>query len=324
MPHDVSLIATIAVGFALAFLLGFIAHRLRLPPLVGYLMGGVAMGRFTPGFVADSALVGQLAEIGVMLLMFGVGLHFSTGDLMAVRRIAIPGAIVQIVIATTIGACLATFWGWSLGAGLVLGLSLSVASTVVLLKALEERNGVSTPNGRIAIGWLIVEDLVMVMTLVLLPAFAEVLGGGGNTPAGAAADLGWLLGLGLTLLKVISFVAFVLIFGPRVMPWLLRQVARTGSRELFTLCVLAVALGIAFASARLFGVSFSLGAFFAGVVLTESDLSHPAAEGRGGAAPDSVGQINRRMRNRSAAGLSIEHRTNRLRGARANWGVFFH
>jgi len=277
MPHDVSLIATIAVGFALAFLLGFIAHRLRLPPLVGYLMGGVAMGRFTPGFVADSALVGQLAEIGVMLLMFGVGLHFSTGDLMAVRRIAIPGAIVQIVIATTIGACLATFWGWSLGAGLVLGLSLSVASTVVLLKALEERNGVSTPNGRIAIGWLIVEDLVMVMTLVLLPAFAEVLGGGGNTPAGAAADLGWLLGLGLTLLKVISFVAFVLIFGPRVMPWLLRQVARTGSRELFTLCVLAVALGIAFASARLFGVSFSLGAFFAGVVLTESDLSHKAA-----------------------------------------------
>jgi monovalent cation:H+ antiporter-2, CPA2 family len=277
MPHDVSLIATIAVGFALAFLLGFIAHRLRLPPLVGYLMGGVAMGRFTPGFVADSALVGQLAEIGVMLLMFGVGLHFSTGDLMAVRRIAIPGAIVQILIATTIGSCMATFWGWSLGAGLVLGLSLSVASTVVLLKALEERNEVSTPNGRIAVGWLIVEDLVMVMTLVLLPAFAEVLGGRSNAPVRAAVDLGLLVGLGLTLLKVVSFVASVLLFGPRVMPWLLRQVARTGSRELFTLCVLAVALGIAFASARLFGVSFALGAFFAGVVLTESDLSHKAA-----------------------------------------------
>ena len=277
MPHDVSLIATIAVGFVIAFLLGFVAHRLRLPPLVGYLMGGVALGRFTPGFVADSALVGQLAEIGVMLLMFGVGLHFSTGDLMAVRRIAIPGAIVQILIATTIGSCMATFWGWSLGAGLVFGLSLSVASTVVLLKALEERNEVSTPNGRIAIGWLIVEDLVMVMTLVLLPAFAEVLGGRSITPARDAADLGLLAGLGLTLLKVISFVASALLFGPRVMPWLLRQVARTGSRELFTLCVLAVALGIAFASARLFGVSFALGAFFAGVVLTESDLSHKAA-----------------------------------------------
>ncbi len=278
MPHDVSLIATIAVGFALAFLLGFIAHRLRLPPLVGYLMGGVAMGRFTPGVMADSALTGQLAEIGVMLLMFGVGLHFSIADLMAVRRIAIPGAIVQILIATTIGTCMAMFWGWNLGAGLVLGLSLSVASTVVLLKALEERNGVATPNGRIAVGWLIVEDLVMVMTLVLLPAFAEVLGGrSGAWAVATAADLGLLAGLGLTLLKVISFVVLVLLFGPRVMPWLLRQVARTGSRELFTLCVLALALGIAFASARLFGVSFALGAFFAGVVLSESDLSHKAA-----------------------------------------------
>jgi CPA2 family monovalent cation:H+ antiporter-2 len=277
MPHDVSLIATIAVGFALAFPLGFLAHRLRLPPLVGYLMSGVALGRFAPGFVADSALTGQLAEIGVMLLMFGVGLHFSTADLMAVRRIAVPGAIGQILIATAIGSCLAMWWGWSLGAGLILGLSLSVASTVVLLKALEERNGVATPNGRIAVGWLIVEDLVMVLTLVLLPAFAEVLGGSSNASTKAAADLGLWAGLGLTLLKVISFVALALFFGPRVMPWLLRQVARTGSRELFTLCVLAVALGIAFASARLFGVSFALGAFFAGVVLSESDLSHKAA-----------------------------------------------
>jgi CPA2 family monovalent cation:H+ antiporter-2 len=277
MPHDVSLIATVAIGFALAFPLGYIAQRLRLPPLVGYLMAGVAMGRFAPGVIADNALTGQLAEIGVMLLMFGVGLHFSTGDLMAVRRIAVPGAIVQIVIATAIGAAMAMFWGWSFGSGLVLGLSLSVASTVVLLKALEERNAVTTPNGRIAVGWLVVEDLVMVLTLVLLPAFAEVLGGRGDAPATGGTDFGLWASLGITLLKVISFVVLALLFGPRVMPWLLRQVARTGSRELFTLCVLAVALGIAFASAKLFGVSFALGAFFAGVVLNESDLSHKAA-----------------------------------------------
>jgi CPA2 family monovalent cation:H+ antiporter-2 len=277
MPHDVSLIATVALGFALAFPLGYIAQRLRLPPLVGYLMAGVAMGRFVPGFVADTALTGQLAEIGVMLLMFGVGLHFSTGDLMAVRRIAIPGAIVQIIIATAVGAGLAMSWGWSFGAGLVLGLSLSVASTVVLLKALEERNGVATPNGRIAVGWLVVEDLVMVLILVLLPAFAEVLGGRSQALAPGTANLGLLASLGLTLLKVGSFVVLALVLGPRVMPWLLRQVARTGSRELFTLCVLAVALGIAFASASLFGVSFALGAFFAGVVLNESELSHKAA-----------------------------------------------
>jgi len=277
MPHDVSLIATIAVGFALAFPFGFIAHRLRLPPLVGYLMAGVAMGRFIPGFTADGALTGQLAEIGVMLLMFGVGLHFSPGDLMAVRQIAIPGAIVQILIVTAIGTGLAMWWGWNLGAALVLGLSLSVASTVVLLKALEERNGVATPDGRIAVGWLIVEDLVMVLMLVLLPAFAEVLGGRAEASAGHTSELGLFTTLGVTLLKVISFVVLALLLGPRVMPWLLRQVARTGSRELFTLCLLAVALGIAFGSARLFGVSFALGAFFAGVVLNESDLSHRAA-----------------------------------------------
>jgi monovalent cation:H+ antiporter-2, CPA2 family len=277
MPHDVSLIATIAIGFALAFPLGLLAHRLRLPPLVGYLLAGVVMSHFIPGFSADTALAGQLAEIGVMLLMFGVGLHFSTADLMAVRRIAIPGAILQILIATAIGAGMAVLWGWTPGAGLVLGLSLSVASTVVLLKALEERNGVSTANGRIAIGWLIVEDLVMVLTLVLLPAFAEVLGGRIPSAHGATANFSLIAALSLTLLKVVSFVALVLILGPRVLPWMLRQVARTGSRELFTLCVLAVALGIAFASARFFGVSFALGAFFAGVVLTESDLSHKAA-----------------------------------------------
>ena len=199
MSHDVSLIATVAVGFALAFPLGFIAHALRLPPLVGYLMAGVVMGQFLPGFTADKELTGQLAEIGVMLLMFGVGLHFSTGDLMAVRRIAIPGAIAQIIIATGIGTGMALYWGWSLGAGLVLGLSLSVASTVVLLKALEERNAVTTPNGRIAVGWLVVEDLVMVLTLVLLPAMAEVLGGRGHTSAFVTPGVGLLGSLGLTL-----------------------------------------------------------------------------------------------------------------------------
>jgi CPA2 family monovalent cation:H+ antiporter-2 len=276
MPHDVTLIATIAVGFVLAFVFGYLAHRIHLPPLVGYLIAGVAIGKFTPGFVADAAMTAQLAEIGVMLLMFGVGLHFSTADLMAVRRIAVPGALLQIAIATAVGAGLAHLWGWSWGAGLVLGLSLSVASTVVLLKALEERSAVATPNGRIVIGWLIVEDLAMVLALVLLPAFAPALGG--ELPAGDGALGGSLLGNLLnTLVKVSAFVLILLFFGPRVLPWILRQVARTGSRELFTLCVLAVALGLAFGSAKFFDVSYALGAFFAGVVLSESDLSHKAA-----------------------------------------------
>ena len=280
MPHDVSLLATVAVGFVLAFIFGFIANRINLPPLVGYLLAGVAVGPHTPGFVGDAALASQLAEIGVMLLMFGVGLHFSVDDLMAVRRIAVPGAIGQIALATVIGALLARFWGWSWGAGIVLGLSLSVASTVVLLKALEERNAVATPNGRIAVGWLIVEDLAMVLALVLLPALASALGA---PPAAAdaahptAPEGNLLLSLLGTLLKVGCFVAIVLMFGPKVLPLILRQVARTGSRELFTLCVLALALGIAFGSAKLFGVSYALGAFFAGVVLSESDLSHKTA-----------------------------------------------
>jgi CPA2 family monovalent cation:H+ antiporter-2 len=277
MPHDVSLIATIAVGFGLAFVFGFAAHRFGLSPLVGYLVAGVAAGPFTPGFIANRPLAGQLAEIGVMLLMFGVGLHFSVADLMAVRRLAIPGAIAQIVVATLIGAGIMMTWGWSLGASAILGLSLSVASTVVLLKALEERNAVLTPNGRVAIGWLIVEDLVMVLILVLLPAFAEVLGGRVGEAVHGAGGQPLMVTLGVTLAKVMAFVVLALAVGPRVMPWVLRQVARTGSRELFTLCVLAVALGIAFWSATLFGVSFALGAFFAGMVLTESELSHKAA-----------------------------------------------
>jgi monovalent cation:H+ antiporter-2, CPA2 family len=277
MSHDVTLIATIAVGFALAFVFGFVAIRLGLSPLVGYLAAGIASGPFTPGFIANRALAAQLAEIGIMLLMFGVGLHFSVADLMAVRRLAIPGAVGQIVIATLIGVGMAIAWGWSIGAGLVLGLSLSVASTVVLLKALEERNAVTTPNGRVAIGWLIVEDLVMVLTLVLLPALAPALGGHVGADPHAVASQSLLATLLLTLTKVAAFVTIALLVGPRVMPWVLRQVARTGSRELFTLCILTIALGIAYGSAMLFGVSFALGAFFAGMVLSESELSHKAA-----------------------------------------------
>jgi CPA2 family monovalent cation:H+ antiporter-2 len=273
LHHETSLITILAMGFVLAFALGFLAIRLRLPPIVGYLLAGIVLGPFTPGMVADTALAGQLAEIGVILLMFGVGLHFSGADLMAVRWIAVPGAIAQIVIATAVGAAMAMLWGWSLGAGLVLGLALSVASTVVLLRALEERGAVDSVNGRIAVGWLIVEDLAMVLALVLLPAAAELQGGSGA--ALSTTDL--LIDLGLTMGKVILFVVIVMLVGPRVVPWLLSQVARVGSRELFTLAVLAVALGIAYGSAELFGVSFALGAFFAGLVLSESRFSHKAA-----------------------------------------------
>ncbi len=275
MPHETSLIALIAVGLVSAFAFGFAATKLRLPPLVGYLLAGIAMGPFTPGFVGDIHLALELAEIGVILLMFGVGLHFSAADLKAVRWVAVPGGVAQIAVATAIGAALAMSWGWSLGAGIVLGLSLSVASTVVLLRALDERNSIETVNGRVAVGWLIVEDLAMVLALVLLPAFAEVMGGHG---AAGAPDGNLFVSLAVTLGKVVAFVVLALTIGPRIVPWLLSQVARTGSRELFTLSVLAVALGIAFGSAKLFGVSFALGAFFAGVILSESDLSHKAAE----------------------------------------------
>ncbi|MDM9627189.1 cation:proton antiporter [Rhizobium sp. S152] len=276
MHHEVPLIATIAVSFVCAAVLGYVADRLRLPPLVGYLMAGVFMGPITPGFVADSGLAGQLAEMGVILLMFGVGLHFSAADLLAVRGIAVPGAIIQILVATALGCLLAEWWGWSLGAGIVFGLSLSVASTVVLLKALEERNLINSASGRVAIGWLIVEDLAMVLALVLLPALAELLGGHAAADAhGAGMPL--YLTIGITLLKVCGFAVLAVVLGPKVVPWLLTLVAKTGSRELFTLTVLAIALGIAFGSAQLFGVSFALGAFFAGVVMSESNLSHRAA-----------------------------------------------
>jgi CPA2 family monovalent cation:H+ antiporter-2 len=273
--HEAALISTIAIGFVIAFFLGYLADRLRLPPLVGYLIAGILIGPYTPGFVADASLSAQLAEVGVILLMFGVGLHFSASDLLAVRGIAIPGAIGQIVLATLLGMGMCWLWGWSLGTGLVVGLSLSVASTVVLLKALEERNLVDSPNGRVAVGWLIVEDLAMVLALVLLPAFAGMLGAkpvDGHSTSGMP-----LLQLAITLAKVAAFTALAVLLGPKVVPWLLARVARTGSRELFTLSVLAVALGIAYGSAEVFGVSFALGAFFAGVVLSESSFSHKAA-----------------------------------------------
>ncbi|TXI08536.1 MAG: cyclic nucleotide-binding domain-containing protein [Rhizobium sp.] len=276
MPHDVALIALIAAGFVFAAVFGYLADRLHLPPLVGYLVAGVIIGSSTPGFVADVSLASQLAEIGVILLMFGVGLHFSAADLLAVRGVAIPGAVGQIAIATVLGVGLTSLWGWSVGAGIVFGLSLAVASTVVLLKALEERNLVSSTNGRVAVGWLIVEDLAMVLALVLLPAFASVLGGHGDAGDHAASGSIWLT-IGMTLVKVAAFAAVAIFLGPRIVPWLLTSVARTGSRELFTLSVLAIALGIAFGAAEIFGVSFALGAFFAGLVMSESHLSHRAA-----------------------------------------------
>ncbi len=277
MPHETPLIATVAVGLAFALVGGFIAARLHLPPLVGYLLAGIAVGPFTPGFVADVKLAPQLAEIGVILLMFGVGMHFSVHDLLAVRTIALPGAIAQIAVATALGVGVAFSWGWSPGAGLVFGLALSVASTVVLLRALEARDNLESGDGRIAVGWLVVEDLVMVLTLVLLPALAEPLGGQVLDDSHDTVSSSLWAMLGLMLGKVVVFVALMLLVGTRLFPWLLKRVERTGSRELFTLAVVALALGVAFGSAQIFGVSFALGAFFAGVVINESDLSHRAA-----------------------------------------------
>ncbi|MFP5246170.1 MAG: cation:proton antiporter, partial [Thermoanaerobaculia bacterium] len=275
MPHDINLITTIAAGLGLAMVLGFLAARLRLPPLVGYLVAGVVIGPNTRGFVADVALAGQLAEIGVMLLMFGVGLHFSLDDLASVRGIALPGAVVQILAATALGTLTAILWGWSFGAGLVFGLALSTASTVVLLRALESRNALETFNGRIAVGWLIVEDLVMVLVLVLLPPLANILGGSaGNQASGGSIGVT----LAITFAKVGAFIVLMLVVGRRLFPRILWLVAKTGSRELFTLCVIAAAVGVAYGAAALFGVSFALGAFFAGMMMRESSFSHRAAD----------------------------------------------
>ncbi len=272
MEHNTPLISTVVVGLVLAFILGVVAQRIRVSPLVGYLLAGVLMGPFTPGYVADQKLANELAEIGIILLMFGVGLHFSLKDLLSVKNIAIPGAVVQIGVATLLGIGLGELLGWGLGGGLVFGLALSVASTVVLLRALQERRLLDSERGRIAIGWLIVEDLAMVLTLVLLPAIAPLLKGEG------AGDLSALaMPLLVTLGKVAGFVIFMLVVGRRVIPALLHYVAHTGSRELFRLAVFAISLGVAFGAALVFDVSFALGAFFAGMILSESELSQRAA-----------------------------------------------
>ncbi len=277
MPHDINLIAILAAGFSLALILGFAVTLLKMPPLVGYLLAGVLIGPATPGFVADVSLSMQLAEIGVMLLMFGVGLHFSINDLMSVKKIAIPGALFQMLVATALGFFVATSWGWSLLGSLIFGLSLSVASTVVLLRALEDKGLLDTSNGKIAVGWLVVEDLVMVLALVLLPVLAKLLQYDG-IPADSNNFIELVKLIGITLAKVGAFIATMLIVGKRLLPKILWLVAKNGSRELFTLAVIASAIGIAFLAAKIFDVSFALGAFFAGMMLGESKLSKRAAD----------------------------------------------
>jgi len=279
MPHATPLITLMTIGLGLAFLFGMIASRLRLSPLVGYLIAGVAIGPFTPGYVADGYLAAELAELGVILLMFGVGLHFSLDDLLSVRAIAIPGALAQMAAATLMGVGMGAAMGWSLEAGIVFGLALSVASTVVLLRALQERHVVQTEKGRIAVGWLIVEDIAMVLALVLLPTWAQLRADMAASGAGfsleQAGQIAWALAA--TLGKVAGFVLLMLLAGKRIIPWLLHRVVHLGSRELFRLSVLAIALGVALGASELFGVSFALGAFFAGMIMAESELSQQAA-----------------------------------------------
>ena len=282
MPHDTPLITTLVAGFGLAFLFGLLAQRLRLPLIAGYLLAGVVIGPFTPGYVADSGLAAELAELGVILLMFGVGLHFSPRDLMAVKGIAVPGALVQIAVATGAGTAMGWLLGWGIGAGLIFGLALSVASTVVLLRALQDRDLVQSEKGKVAVGWLIVEDLVMVLALVLIPPLAGLLGGIAQ-PVEEGAEIVAQVGIGpiaatilITLVKAASFVALMLVIGRRAIPWVLHYVAMTRSRELFRLSVLAIALGVAYGATTFFGVSFALGAFFAGMVMSGSTLSSQA------------------------------------------------
>lgn len=275
MEHNFPLITTLVAGFSVALILGFLAERIKVPALVGYLLAGIIIGPGTPGFVADTHLASQLSEIGVMLLMFGVGMHFSLNDLLAVKRIAVPGAVVQMGLATILGMAVAWWWGWGWGTGLIFGLSLSCASTVVLIKALEARGVLESMNGRIAVGWLVVEDLATVLVLVLMPPLAGVLGG--SVAEVPSTQPLWAT-IGRTLLEVTAFIAIMLVAGRRVLPWLLWQISRTGSRELFTLSVVAAAIGIAYAASELFNVSFALGAFFAGMVMRESEFSHRAAK----------------------------------------------
>lgn len=270
MHHELTLITTVAAALGLALVCGFLAAKIRLPPLVGYLVAGILLGPATPGYIADVEIASQLAEIGVMLLMFGVGLHFSLSDLLQVRKIALPGSLIQMAISTLAGWGLARLWGWTDGAALVFGLSLSCASTVVLMKALDARNSMETMNGRIALGWLVAEDLAMVLVLVVIPPIAKAMSGSVSTFSVSEVFV--------TLSLAVLFVTLMLVLGRRLFPWILWQVAKTGSRELFTLCVVAIAVGIAYGSSLLFGVSFALGAFFSGMVLRESELSHRAAE----------------------------------------------
>jgi CPA2 family monovalent cation:H+ antiporter-2 len=282
LPHDTPLIATLVAGFGLAFVFGMLAQRLKLPLIAGYLVAGVVIGPFTPGYVADVGLAAELAELGVILLMFGVGLHFSPRDLMAVKAIAVPGAVGQIAVATAGGMLMGWALGWTIGAGLIFGLALSVASTVVLLRALQDRDLVQSEKGKIAVGWLIVEDLVMVLALVLIPPLAGLLGGV-SVPVEEGAEIVAEVGIGpiaatvlITLVKAATFVALMLVIGRRVIPWVLHYVALTNSRELFRLSVLAIALGVAYGATYFFGVSFALGAFFAGMVMSSSTLSSQA------------------------------------------------
>ncbi|MDI1288216.1 MAG: YbaL family putative K(+) efflux transporter [Reyranella sp.] len=278
MLQESSFIATIVVGLVLAFVFGALANRLKISLLVGYLVAGVAVGPFTPGFVADQKLAAHLAEIGVILLMFGVGLHFSPKDLLAVRWIAIPGALLQTAVSTLLGMGIGWLLGWTPGASFMFGLALSIASTVVLMRALQERRILDTDRGRVVAGWLVVQDLLMVLALILLPTFASLMRA---DPGGTAVPLNLEVlatAIGITLAKVAAFIALMLVVGRRTIPALLHYVAHTGSRELFRLAVLAVALGVAFAAAELFSVSFALGAFFAGMILNGSELSQRAAE----------------------------------------------
>lgn len=274
VAHDMPLLTTVALGLSTAFVCGIIAHKLRLPAIVGFLMAGIIIGPFTPGYVADSHVAEQLSEIGIVLLMFGVGLHFSLKDLMEVRKIALPGAVVQIIVATGLGAIIAHCWGWPLQSGLLFGLACSVASTVVLLRALDDNHLTQTANGRIAIGWLIVEDLAMVLALVFVPTLA----GFGASHGGNLFDEGVVETIIISVIKIALFVIFMLVVGVRVLPWVLDLVASTRSRELFTLAVFAVAVGVAYGAGKIFGVSFALGAFFSGMMIRESNLSHEVAE----------------------------------------------
>jgi CPA2 family monovalent cation:H+ antiporter-2 len=281
MDHEPVLISTIAIGLTAAFIGGFIARRVGLPAIVGYIVAGVAIGPFTPGLVADPVVATELAEIGVILLMFGVGIHFSIKDLVAVRWIALPGALIQIPVSAVLGTSLGLMLGYGIGGGLVIGLAVAVASTVVLLRALGDRNELDTDQGRIAVGWLIVQDLVTVVVLVLLPVIAPMLGavppGSGVIVSGSPTGDGGLADVAFAIGRAAVFLVLMVVAGARLIPWLLLQVARQGSRELFTLSVLATALGIAYAASTVFGVSFALGAFLAGLVVSESDMSHQAA-----------------------------------------------